>query len=281
MADASESSGERRDEEQRDGTDPGEEAAAAPESGRTERGECAAYVPAVGVGPGDPRYLTERAAELLADADVVVGFDTVLDLVRDRTDAAFVRCSYGDQSVRLAEFAERVADGDRGVAVLWGDPNVSGYQFLGRVERAVDRPVRVVPGVSAVQVAAARARTPLEQSTVVSLHKRGELAVEVDRIAADIGERHLLVIPRPPDWMPERVAAHLLDAGANHEREVLVFECLTFPTESRTTTTLGALAATGEGDERAENGENEGFGGNGDRPPESSFDDLTVLVVRR
>ncbi len=215
---------------------------------------------------GDPRYLTERAVELLADADVVVGFETVLDLVRDRTDAAFVRCSYGDQTTRLDEFGERVVEGEHGVAVLWGDPNVSGYQFLGRVERAVDRPVRVVPGVSAVQLAASRARTPLEQSTVVSLHKRGALADELERLAVDVGRRHLLVIPRPSDSMPERVAAHLLDSGANAEREALVSERLSFPTESQTRTTLGALAAPVDND---------------DNSGESSFDDLSVLVVRR
>jgi len=27
-----------------------------------------------------------------------------------------------------------------------GDPNHSGYQFVGKVQRAVDAPVRVVPG---------------------------------------------------------------------------------------------------------------------------------------
>lgn len=46
-----------------------------------------------------------------------------------------------------------------------GDPNHSGYQFLGKVEAAVGVPVRVVPGISSVQMAANRAHTPLGDST--------------------------------------------------------------------------------------------------------------------
>jgi cobalt-precorrin-7 (C5)-methyltransferase len=141
-----------------------------------------------------------------------------------------------------------------------GDPNVSGYQFLGRIERALDRPVRVVPGVSSVQVAASRARTPLEDSTVVTLHERGDLSDRLDRLVADVGERHLLVLPRPYDWMPERVAARLLGSGADPGLAVLVCERLTHGEESLARTTLGELAG---------------------EPEESRFSDLSVLVVRR
>jgi len=71
--------------------------------------------------------------------------------------------------------ADRVGAGERGVALLMGDPNVSGYQFLGKVERAVDGPVRVVPGISSIQVAASRARTPMEDTTFQTLHVRGDV----------------------------------------------------------------------------------------------------------
>lgn len=218
---------------------------------------------AVGVGPGDPSLVTPRVRELVRDADVVVGFSTVTDLVADWAGGDVLSCSYDDQTEVLERFGDRVAGGEAGVAVLWGDPNVSGYQFLGRVEDAVDGGVRVVPGVSSVQVAATRARTPFEHSTFASLHRRGDVTGDVDRLAADAGERHLLVIPRPGDWWPPAVAAALVERGADPGLDALVLEDLTLPEESIERTTLGDLAASTEADR--------------DGP---GYSDLTILAVR-
>ena len=215
-------------------------------------------VHAVGVGPGDPAHLTDRARTIFGDADVVVGFDPVLDVIRTETDARLLACGYDDQSETLAALADVVRGGATGAAALMGDPNVSGYQFLGRIERAVDGAVRVVPGISSVQIAAGRARTPLEQSTIVSLHRRGSLAGAFGRLEAAADATHLIVLPRPYDWMPAEVAGRLVSAGVAVDRAALVFERLTLPDESVTRTTVGGLA-------------------DGATP---DFTDLSILVVR-
>ena len=236
---------------------PGRYAARAPEPPDEE-----AVAHAVGVGPG-PGHLTGRARELLSAADVVVGFETVVDLVREATDATVLACGYDDEAAALERFADRVAGGANGVAVLMGDPNVSGYQFLGKVEQSVGGPVRVVPGVSSVQVAASRARTPLEQSAVLSLHRRGPVEGTLERLARTGGRRHLLVIPRPYDWMPEDLARYAVDHGVDPVLDALVFERLTRSGERTTRSTLGALADD-----------------TGDGPDGTAFSDLSVLVVR-
>jgi len=241
------------------GPDPAAVAAAAPEPAGVE-----SAVHAVGIGPGNPAFLTPRGERALREADVVVGFETVVEFVADRTDADLLTCGYRDEGATLGAFADRVADGDSGTAALMGDPNHSGYQFLGKVEAAVDAPVRVVPGISALQVAASRARTPMEASAFVTLHKSGDLGDDLDRLRAAVGERHLLVLPRPYDWMPGDVAADLLDAGADADRPALVCERLTHEDESITRSTLGELAAHA----------------GGSAPEDSPFSDLSVLVVR-
>jgi cobalt-precorrin-7 (C5)-methyltransferase len=216
-------------------------------------------VVAVGVGPGDPSLVPRRNREAIADANVVVGFSTVTDLLADWAEGDVLSCGYDDQTEVLARFADRVADGADGAAALWGDPNVSGYQFLGRVEDALDRPVRILPGVSSVQVAAARARTPLEHTTFASLHRRGDVTADIDRLAADASERHLLVIPRPDDWMPPSIAESLVERGADPDLDALVLEDLTLPEQAIERTTLGDLAT----DET-----------------ESAYSELTILAVR-
>ena len=251
------------------GPDPADYAASAAEPIGRETDD--AVVHAVGIGPGNPAYLTPRAGEALRTADVVVGFETVVDYVRDRTDADRFPCGYRDETAALTAFATRVADGERGTAVLMGDPNHSGYQFVGKLERAVDEAsdgsvdLRVVPGVSSIQIAASRARTPIEDSTFVTLHKSGDLDDDLRRLRETVGDRHLLMLPRPYDWMPGDIAADLLDHGGRPDDTALVCERLTHDDERITRTTLADLAAHAGGDSRTE----------------TPFSDLSVLVVRR
>ncbi|WP_338740889.1 cobalt-precorrin-7 (C(5))-methyltransferase [Haloplanus salilacus] len=241
--------------------DPAAVAANEPEGDATDP------VHAVGVGPGSPEYLVPRARRAIREADVVVGFETVVDVVRGEVDtgADWLTCGYTDEGETLSAFADRVDAGASGVAVLMGDPNHSGYQFVGKVESAVEGRVRVVPGISSLQVAASRARTPMEETTFVTLHKRGSLDADLARLRADAGDRHLLVLPRPYDWMPGDVASHLLEAGASPGTPALVLERLTHDDEATTRSTLGELA-THEG---------------GSDPEDTPFSDLSVLAVRR
>lgn len=249
------------------GPDPASIAAADPEPPADTTARDPVY--AVGIGPGNLDYLTPRGRRAIEGAEVVVGFETVVDYVRDLTDAAVLTCGYADEAAALSTFAERVAAGAAGTAVLMGDPNHSGYQFVGKVQDAVEAAggpsVRIVPGISSLQVAASRARTPMEATTFVTLHKSGDLGADLARLRADAGDRHLLVLPRPFDWMPGDVAAELVAAGAPESLSALVLERLTHDDESITRTTLGELAAHAGGD------------GNADTP----FSDLSVLAVRR
>lgn len=242
------------------GPDPANVAAAQPEPATV-----ANPVYAVGIGPGNREYLTPRGERAIREADVVVGFETVVGFVEDSATGETLTCGYADESDTLDAFAERVASGAAGTAVVMGDPNHSGYQFVGKVQAAVDRPVRIIPGISSLQVAASRARTPMEETTFVTLHKSGDITADRQRLEDDVGERHLLVLPRPYDWMPEDVAADLVASGADESLDALVFERLTHDDEAVTETTLGELAASAADTET-------------DRSP---FSDLSVLAVRK
>jgi cobalt-precorrin-7 (C5)-methyltransferase len=237
--------------------DPGAFAADAPETG-----DASNPVYAVGIGPGNPEYLTRRGARAIREADVVVGFETVVEFVEAEIEGEVLTCGYQDEPEVLAEFADRIDGGASGTAVLMGDPNHSGYQFVGKVESAIDRPVSVIPGISSLQIAASRARTPMEETTFVTLHKSGPIEADLERLERDVGDRNLLVLPRPFDWMPERIAHRLLEAGAP-DCSALVCERLTHDDETITRTSLSELAA--DVDSRAD----------------TSFSDLSVLVVRR
>jgi cobalt-precorrin-7 (C5)-methyltransferase len=218
---------------------------------------------AVGIGPGNRSFLTPRGERAIREASVVVGFETVVDFVRERTDADFLTCGYADESETLDAFAKRAA-GEKSVAVLMGDPNFSGYQFVSKVQSAVDRPVRIIPGISSLQIAASRARTPMEETVFVTLHKSGDIGRELDRIRERVGDYHLLVLPRPFDWMPGDIAATLIESGAKPTLDTLVLERLTHDDEEHTRTSLSTLATHAGGTGRNN----------------TPFSDLSVLVVR-
>jgi cobalt-precorrin-7 (C5)-methyltransferase len=242
------------------GPDPASIAANEPEAPDTRR-----PVYAVGIGPGSREYLTPRAEQAIRDADVVVGFEPVVEFVSDVVDGEALTCGYRDEAATLSAFADRVASGATGTAVLMGDPNHSGYQFVGKVQRVVDRPVRVVPGISSIQVAASRARVPMEDTTFVTLHKSGDITPDVERLAGAVGDRHLLVLPRPYDWMPGDIAERLLGSGADASTTAVVLEHLTHENETITQTTLGTLAEHADGS----------------GPEDTPFSDLSVLAVRK
>jgi uroporphyrin-III C-methyltransferase len=167
------------------------------------------------------------------------------------------------RSLDWAAIADEIASGAT-LVVLTGDPNHSGHQFLGKVERAVEAPVTVVPGISSLQMAASRARTPMEDAAVVTLHRSGDLGPALDHLADAAGDRHLLVLPRPFDWMPGDVAELLVDSGADPALDALVLERLTHPDERVTRTSLGDLRESAGGSDR------------GSTP----YSDLSVLVER-
>ena len=284
------------------GPDPATFAAATPEPEIDDATDNPVY--AVGVGPGNPEYLTPRGRRAISEADVVVGFTTVVEFVEEQTDADLLTCGYKDEAEALEAFGERVADGESGTAVAMGDPNHSGYQFVGKVQDAVERastspdsqtrqdaaerastspdsqtrqdaaeredpetPVRVIPGISSIQMAASRARTPMEDTEFVTLHKSGDLGDDMDRLAAAVteDERHLLVLPRPYDRMPGDLAQFLLEEGAEPDLEALVLEKLTHEDEQIHRFTLAELS------------EHAGGSGEADTP----FSDLIVLAVRQ
>lgn len=179
----------------------------------------------VGAGPGHLDYLTQRGAELVRTADVIAGFDAVVNLVRPLipADARVVTMGYRDQTEKLLEVARAHHGGKRCVVVFMGDIHFSGFQYLERVERACGHAVETLPGISSAQILASRGKVCFDETTFITFHRRGELEpFKRHLLHVLVDERNAIVIPRPWDFMPKDVAAFLLsqDMAAAHPVEV-------------------------------------------------------------
>jgi precorrin-3B C17-methyltransferase len=124
----------------------------------------------VGLGPGARQQLTPAALAALAECDVVVGYRPYVDQVMDLLDGKELVAMELTQEMERAAVAVDMASSGRRVAVVSsGDIGVFGMAgpvFKVLVDRGWDGetpPVEVIPGVSAMQAAAALLGSPLMQ----------------------------------------------------------------------------------------------------------------------
>ena len=188
----------------------------------------------IGAGPGDAGYLTQRGAQLIRDADVVAGFETVLNVIRDLISqgAQVVSMAYRDQVAQLDKVAAEHHAGKKCVVVFMGDIHFSGFQYLERVERACGHPVESLPGISSAQILASRAKVCFDETTFITFHRRGDLDPFKRHLVHVLqDQRNAIVIPCPWDaarsFMPWHIAAYLLEQGIPPSQPVEVWENLT------------------------------------------------------
>jgi len=128
----------------------------------------------VGIGPGAAAHLTPAARDAILAASVVVGYKTYLDLIPELLEGKEVVSSGMMKEVERCREALRLAAAGQVVALVSsGDAGIYGMAGLVlelQPQQAPGVAVTVVPGVSAVQAAAARLGAPLMHDfAVVSL----------------------------------------------------------------------------------------------------------------
>lgn len=139
-------------------------------------------VTVIGVGPGSREYLLPVAEDAVRQAGVLVGGKNALSLFAGLHKEEF---PIGGDLARVLDFIE--ANRERRVAVLLsGDPGF--FSFLPRLrERFGVENLRVIPGISSLQLACARLGLSWYRFRAVSAHGRGtaELAAARgwDRVA--------------------------------------------------------------------------------------------------
>jgi precorrin-2 C20-methyltransferase / precorrin-3B C17-methyltransferase len=150
-----------------------------PEAAGDWPGGAAAGVAVVGLGPGDPAWLTPEAQAAIAAATDLVGYRPYLARVPERAGQRRHASGNTVESRRAAFALDLAAAGRRVAVVSSGDPGVYAMasavieQAAAEPDRWADVPVTVLPGVTAAQAVAARAGAPLGHDyCVISLSDR-------------------------------------------------------------------------------------------------------------
>ncbi len=200
----------------------------------------------VAVGPGDNGFLTLKGKQAIEEADLVAGFETVLNVIRPfATKAELCSMVYRNQEEVLDYAVGKVIDEGKGLVVCaWGDLNVSAKELLDRVRRRVDH-VDLVPGISSVQIAMSRTGISLEHTVFVTLHTRAGTEDALDELIHYLKDarRNIILLPRPYDLMPAGISAGILSKGVAGDRQMTVFQRLTHDDEQRWDGTISECAA--------------------------------------
>jgi precorrin-2 C20-methyltransferase/precorrin-3B C17-methyltransferase len=215
-------------------------------------------VAVVGLGPAGPDWLTPEAHAELAAADDLIGYDTYLARVPQRRGQRRHASDNRVEAQRARHALELAAAGARVAVVSSGDPGI--FAMAAAVIEALDEDpelagleVRVVPGVSAMQAAAARVGAPLGHDfCVISLSDQLKPWDVVERRLDAAGAADLVLALYNPASRTRREqlarAVEVLRRQRADETPVVVARAVGAEEESIAVTTLGSLAnpETGE-----------------------------------
>ncbi|MEU7550924.1 precorrin-2 C(20)-methyltransferase [Streptomyces sp. NPDC044571] len=207
-------------------------------------------VAVVGTGPAGPLWLTPETRRALADAEVLVGYTTYLD----RVPAKPGQIRHGSDNKVESERAEFALDlarrGKRVAVVSGGDPGVFAMatavlEVAGQPEYK-DVPVRVLPGVTAANAAAAAAGAPLghDYATISLSDRLKPWEVIAQRLRAAAAADLVLALYNPGSrsrtWQVAQARELLLELRAPHT-PVVVARDVGGPEQSVRIVTLAEL----------------------------------------
>ncbi len=189
---------------------------------------------AVGVGPGSQNYITEIVRKIIVEADVVVGHKYTLGIISSLIQGKKIHVITMDNQEKIYQQIKKELGGGILVVPFTGDVNFSESEVVDRLIE-IFGDVDIIPGISSIQVAASKAKIPIDKSKVITMHittSIEEKKLELQK--AIIDGFSIIIIPRPwpkdpqKHFMPSEIAFYLKKNGFNTSKiPVHVFESLT------------------------------------------------------
>jgi cobalt-precorrin-7 (C5)-methyltransferase len=211
----------------------------------------------IGVGPGSPAYLTDIAKQAIKKSRYVAGYRYTLSTIEgviDRNRQQVFEVTMKTQEDVYQDVYKKMKDGEYCAVPFTGDVNFSESEVVDRLlEIFGDDNVEVIPGISSIQVAAAKSRVPTDKALVITFHVTGDIEQKKkDLLEAVRQGRSVILLPRPwprdltKHFMQSEIAKFLRESGIDTAKlKVWAFEHLTTDKE----TSFKGTAADLEGKE--------------------------------
>jgi cobalt-precorrin-7 (C5)-methyltransferase len=194
---------------------------------------------AVGIGPGSPDYVTKKVKEIIEKSDIIVGYKYTLKTIEDLVSGKEVHEITMQSQEDVYQKIQKNLGEKTLLVPFTGDVNFSESEVVDRLIEIFGE-IEIVPGISSIQVAAAKARVPLDKSKVITLH----ISISIEREKIELQKALLdglsvVLVPRPwpkepqKHFMPSEIAFYLKKNGFDTKKiKVHVFENLTTEKET-------------------------------------------------
>ena len=192
----------------------------------------------IGIGPGASEYLTKKALDSVKMSDYTVGSTRAIDLFDDvQNKIAF---NVKDLLDKLEEGVQLAVDGNTVSILSTGDPGFSGVlNTVLRISNEKNFPkenIEVIPGISSLQLAAAKCHIQWDNANVMTFHGREN----IEDILPVINNGKVTIAL--PSRKVKDMAQFLIDNGVEEDRNVTVCERLSYPDEKIVNSTLNCIA---------------------------------------
>jgi len=198
----------------------------------------------VGVGPGSSKYLTDVVKDVIKRSKYLIGYKYTLAIIRDLIIRDFhqvYEVTMKDQDRTYNEVHKKMQDSEFCTIPFTGDVNFSESEVVDRLlEIFGNDNVVLMPGISSIQVAASRAKIPLDKTRVLSFHVTENIEDKKRELVDTIQDKKsVILVPRPwnnnreKNFMQSEIALYLKNEGIDTSTlMVWVFEFLTTAEES-------------------------------------------------
>ena len=192
----------------------------------------------VGIGPGGSEYLTKKAVDTVKTSDYTFGSTRAIDLFEDVNNK--IAFNVKELLDKLEEGVQLACDGNTVSILSTGDPGFSGV--LNTVLRISSEKnfnkdnIEVIPGISSLQLAAAKNLIQWDNANVMTFHGRENIE---DILPVINNGKTTIALP---SRKVKDMAQFLLDNGVEENRKVVVCERLSYPDERIVESTLKDIA---------------------------------------
>jgi precorrin-6B methylase 1 len=163
----------------------------------------------VGVGPGSPKYLTDTVKEAIHKSHYIAGYKytlTIVESLLNRSIQKIYEITMKTQEDIYRNIYTKMSDGDYCTVPFTGDVNFSESEVVDRLlELFGNDNVEVIPGISSIQIAAAKSRVPLDKAHIVTFHVTSNIEQKkMELLKAVMDMKSVILLPRPWPKEPTR-----------------------------------------------------------------------------